>query len=308
MSALWDKLTGKDEHHDQPAPGNMNETHPVVTESTTQAVPLKPKDEDHAFSFSKLKEVLGGTSPGKTQQPDLPPPHPTTHTEHNQPTTQPKDKRDWHEKFKDLLDQGASNKQEAEEQRLRLERAAAEADVAAREAEEKASVKGKFKGLFKSDEEEAAEHQRLVEEAIAKRRAAADAKRKEDSFREKIKDVFDDDDEEKERERRRLEEEAKRNHSFGAHIRNIFGHDEPPKEPEKKDWKDKLNELAGGGAKAEAKEGKLDKAIDFYQEHVLHKGSQDHESAIEQAKDAQIAHAIRHGLGLKDKDDKDHKH
>jgi hypothetical protein len=96
MSAIWDKITGKDDHHDQPAPGNMNETHPVVTESTTQAVP--PKTEDHAFSFSKLKDALVGTSPGKGKQPDLPPQVPVTHTEHPQPSEPQKDKRDWHEK------------------------------------------------------------------------------------------------------------------------------------------------------------------------------------------------------------------
>jgi hypothetical protein len=74
---------------------------------------------------------------------------------------------------------------------------------------------------------------------------------------------------EKEKERLRLLEEAKQNQSFGARIRNIFDHHPtPPPAPEKhhlfsrtppppepKDWKDKLNELTGGGSKAEAKEG-----------------------------------------------------
>ena len=57
--------------------------------------------------------------------------------------------------------------------------------------------------------------------------------------------------------------------------------------------------MAGGGSKGEAKEGgwqsfantvifltsnigHLDKAIDFYQEHVLHDGDQKRESALEQ--------------------------
>lgn len=56
-----------------------------------------------------------------------------------------------------------------------------------------------------------------------------------------------------------------------------------------------VNGALGGGAKGEAKEDKLDKAVDMFQEHVLKAGSQSNESAIEQAKDKQIADAIRSG-------------
>ncbi|KAI0761340.1 hypothetical protein BD413DRAFT_486075 [Trametes elegans] len=56
---------------------------------------------------------------------------------------------------------------------------------------------------------------------------------------------------------------------------------------------DKMNELAGGGAKSEAKEDKLDKAIDWVQEHVLSQGQQSNESAAEQFKDEQISDFIR---------------
>ena len=38
-------------------------------------------------------------------------------------------------------------------------------------------------------------------------------------------------------------------------------------------------------------------AIDFFQEHVLKQGNQSNESALEQAKDSQIAGAIRHAVG-----------
>ncbi|KAH9476389.1 hypothetical protein JR316_0011964 [Psilocybe cubensis] len=51
-----------------------------------------------------------------------------------------------------------------------------------------------------------------------------------------------------------------------------------------------LNNALGGGAQGEKKE-----AIDLVQEHVLKAGDQSNESAIEQAKDAQIASAIRTG-------------
>ncbi|CAG7854873.1 SubName: Full=Uncharacterized protein {ECO:0000313/EMBL:CCA77729.1} [Serendipita indica DSM 11827] len=326
MEGIWNKITGKDDHHEQQNPpqtvaqghtqpqahGNINELRPVATEASTQKV---NKEED-SFSFSKIKEALGGRSPGKQAPAPLPAVgvQPTL----NAPPNERKESDDWRDKFKDLLDRGATNKREAEEERLRLEREAVEKEISAKEAEEKATVKGKLKDLFTSDAKEAAEHQRLVDEAIQKRREAEEAKRREESFRHKIKDVFDGDDEEKERERQRLAEEAKRNQSFGARVRNIFK-DEPepapvkkhpwsrtPSPPPKKDWKDKINELAGGGAKAEAKEDHLDKTIDWVQDHVLGKGDQHNESAVEQAKDKQIADAIRHVTGMKKDDDKRH--
>ncbi|KAH8110129.1 hypothetical protein DFH11DRAFT_808622 [Phellopilus nigrolimitatus] len=54
-----------------------------------------------------------------------------------------------------------------------------------------------------------------------------------------------------------------------------------------------LNNMMGGGAKGEANEDALDKAVDWVQEHVLHQGPQDNESAVEQAKDKAIAESIR---------------
>ncbi|KAJ3505228.1 hypothetical protein NLJ89_g7530 [Agrocybe chaxingu] len=57
-----------------------------------------------------------------------------------------------------------------------------------------------------------------------------------------------------------------------------------------------LNNALGGGAKGEKKEDVLDKAVDAFQEHVLKAGAQNNESAVEQAKDEQIANAIRTGF------------
>lgn len=103
------------------------------------------------------------------------------------------------------------------------------------------------------------------------------------------------------------------------------------KEEEKKTplekMKDRIEEGMGGGQKAERNEDLLDKskfsttevnpifvglclctknlptAIDGFQEHVLRKGDQSDESAIEQLKDEQIAAAIRNQLHLKKKED-----
>ncbi|KAF8172088.1 hypothetical protein BJ912DRAFT_1047345 [Pholiota molesta] len=63
--------------------------------------------------------------------------------------------------------------------------------------------------------------------------------------------------------------------------------------------RDKINSAFGGGAKGEANEDTLDKAIDLFQEHVLKQGPQNNESAIEQAKDEKIASTIKNVLGHK---------
>ncbi|KAL1948329.1 hypothetical protein VTO73DRAFT_12404 [Trametes versicolor] len=56
---------------------------------------------------------------------------------------------------------------------------------------------------------------------------------------------------------------------------------------------DKVNAMAGGGASSETKEDKLDKSIDWVQEHVLGQGKQDNESATEQFKDEQMSDFLR---------------
>ncbi|KAI0078050.1 hypothetical protein K474DRAFT_1660894 [Panus rudis PR-1116 ss-1] len=55
----------------------------------------------------------------------------------------------------------------------------------------------------------------------------------------------------------------------------------------------RMNEMAGGGQAGEAREDKLDKGIDWVQEHVLGQGPQNNESATEQFKDEQISDFIR---------------
>jgi hypothetical protein len=56
---------------------------------------------------------------------------------------------------------------------------------------------------------------------------------------------------------------------------------------------DKLNGMAGGGAKGEQNEDALDKGIDYVQEHVLGQGQQNNETAAEQAKDEAISDYLR---------------
>ncbi|EEU47041.1 uncharacterized protein NECHADRAFT_78063 [Fusarium vanettenii 77-13-4] len=56
---------------------------------------------------------------------------------------------------------------------------------------------------------------------------------------------------------------------------------------------DKINGMAGGGAKGEKNEDGLDKAVDYMQEKFLGQGDQSNESAAEQAKDEAISDFIR---------------
>jgi len=71
----------------------------------------------------------------------------------------------------------------------------------------------------------------------------------------------------------------------------LDGHKTEPAKPQ--GLGDKINHMLGGGAAGEQKEDYLDKAVDLFQEHVLHEGKQNNESAIEQAKDKAIANTIR---------------
>ncbi|KAF8636748.1 hypothetical protein AX16_010952 [Volvariella volvacea WC 439] len=80
------------------------------------------------------------------------------------------------------------------------------------------------------------------------------------------------------------------------------GKDQPQSQAEKKaegsggGFMNQLNSAVGGGKSSEAKEDPLDKGVDWVQEHILKEGSQDNESAFEQAKDEQISDAIRRGF------------
>jgi len=90
---------------------------------------------------------------------------------------------------------------------------------------------------------------------------------------------------------------AERQEDVGDKVLDVLAGDKGKKQKEKqaqKNWfASKVNEMAGGGQAGELEEDKLDKAVDLFQQHILGQGSQSDESAIEQLKDEQIAHAIR---------------
>ncbi|KAI0786923.1 hypothetical protein C8Q75DRAFT_252991 [Abortiporus biennis] len=91
------------------------------------------------------------------------------------------------------------------------------------------------------------------------------------------------------------ESQERKDEGWREKLRALAG---TPNKEEKKQvergWlKEKLNEMAGGGAKSELDEDKLDKTVDFVQQYILHEGDQSNESALEQMKDEQISDAIR---------------
>lgn len=179
-----------------------------------------------------------------------------------------------------------------------------------------------FDKLTGKDEREkkAVELDRKEAEIRAELEKVKHEKKENQDLLERIKDHLDGDDN---------EEQKKKEHEKPSFFDKITGKAEKEEEErrrreeeEKNAFKkmgNRINESLGGGHKGEEKEDFLDKskqrhgmlsveclltsitAIDGFQEHVLRKGDQSHESAFEQAKDAQIAAAIRSQLHLKDK-------
>ncbi|KAG8930770.1 hypothetical protein FRC02_003694 [Tulasnella sp. 418] len=135
-------------------------------------------------------------------------------------------------------------------------------------------------------------------EDIRRKEAALQAEKKHDNIFEKFKDKVDG---ESEQERQlRLEKErleAEQRGTVGWQVKDFLGKNEPATSSGGGfSLKNKLNEAAGGGAKGEANEDQLDKAIDMFQQHVLKQGDQHNESAIEQKKDEAIAAGIKSAL------------
>ncbi|KAF8594801.1 hypothetical protein BDV93DRAFT_501730 [Ceratobasidium sp. AG-I] len=192
----------------------------------------------------------------------------------------------WRSKINSLLDDDNSIKEEIK--KLEAELAELKADEADDTWTEKISAR--FDGSREARTAKITELEAKL--ADAKKREAE----KQEGWKGKLQDVFDgEDDEGKER----LKAEVNKNASWKDKLGDqFFG---APKEEVKEEGfslSGKLNELAGGGHKSEAKEDKLDKLVDLYQEHVMKAGPQNNESAVEQAKDEQISDAIRRGFKM----------
>ncbi|KAK8244009.1 hypothetical protein HDK90DRAFT_142668 [Phyllosticta capitalensis] len=164
----------------------------------------------------------------------------------------------------------------------------------------------KFSNNDKEEAEKRAEEHRHQEELDASRvHPAAEHERKSsNSFLDKLTGR-EEQHESPEVENKKYHEEAEHEkHNFLDRITGKAAREEEERrrreeeERNKSTWDkmgDKFNEKLGGGRKAEQEEDKLDKGIDFVQEHILKQGPQDDESAFEQRKDKMIADAIRSG-------------
>lgn len=92
--SFWDKITGNDGPRQSAEAHQSYETaNPVATESSARINPQR--EEDHAFSFTKIKEALTGHSP-TPKTPDLPPQVTVTETE----VPAKRDRDEWHEKVR----------------------------------------------------------------------------------------------------------------------------------------------------------------------------------------------------------------
>ncbi|CAN8103265.1 unnamed protein product [Discula destructiva] len=187
----------------------------------------------------------------------------------------------------------------------------AEVDLIAKEKEEN---QGFFHKLHDAFDKEAA--QAKVEALEAKETAlkaelkeVEREKKEEEGLLERLKDHLDGDDEETEGKPPKSGE----GHGVSGFLDKITGKAEEEerrrKEEESKGTlekiQDRINEGMGGGRKAEEKEDLLDKTIDGFQEHILRKGDQDDESAVEQLKDEKIAGLLRKQLHLKESEEKE---
>jgi len=217
-------------------------------------------------------------------------------------------KSGWSDKFKDVLD-GDDEEQKKRDELLRLETEKKKAEAREKIGEERGFT-GKMQDLLDHGEarkkQEEAEFARIDAEA-------KDERDKEMGFRGKILDVLDGPDAQvagskpaseyglKDRVRELWGGEAKQNaeqqEDVGDKVLDVLAGGKGKKQKEKeaqKNWfSNKVNEMAGGGQAGELNEGKLDKAVDLFQQHILKQGDQSDESAIEQLKDDQIANAIR---------------
>ncbi|KAK7682857.1 hypothetical protein QCA50_014243 [Cerrena zonata] len=242
-------------------------------------------------------------------------------------------KEGWSDKLRDALgDSEAKKKREEEENRLRIEKEREEAKAKV-EAERSwtGKIHDHIDGGKHKKELEEAEFQRLetqaqiekkkeeglhghigsalgefkdkVDQLTHEPREKADKKEEveQEGLHEKIKELWNKapkDEKVTQDEHHHVWKQTKEEEKSAGwrdQLRGLTG--QTQKEEKKKverGWlKEKFNEMAGGGEASEASEDKLDKTLDFIQEHILHQGDQSNESALEQLKDEQISDAIR---------------
>jgi len=215
-------------------------------------------------------------------------------------------KEGWSERIKDVLD-GDDEKRRQQEEELRLKTEKQKAEAKESIERERSGLGAKMHDLLDHGEEK----RRLEEAEFARIDAqAAEEKEKILGVRGKLLDVIDGGPTPQGYKQAGLGDKIKelwgqqaaqgevvREEGFTGKLRNVLqGNeaDDKKKRENQRGWlSERMNEMAGGGKKAELDEDGLDKAIDFFQNHVWNEGAQDDESAIEQLKDEQIATGIK---------------
>jgi len=176
-----------------------------------------------------------------------------------------KEERGFTGKVQDLLDHGESRKKEEQAEFARIEA------VAKAERDKQLGIRGKILDIFDGPDH----------------RLSGSKPASEDGLKQRVGELWGSG----------AKQNAGRQEDVGDKILDVLaggkGNEHKQKQAQKNWFASKVNEMAGGGQAGELKEDKLDKAIDLFQQHILKQGDQSNESAIEQLKDEQIAHAIR---------------
>jgi hypothetical protein len=257
-------------------------------------------------NLHKLKDALGGDDArppagGSNGQPEV-------RSETHKRVEEGREKEGWSERIKDVLD-GDDEKRRQEEEELKLKTERQKAEAKEKIERERSGLGEKMHDLLDHGEEkrrleevefaridaQAAEESakilgvrgKLLDVIDGKPNPQTPQEQKESGLKDKIKELWGQQD----------EKEVVKEEGLMGKVRDVLQSDEAKDKKKKENqrgwFSEKMNEMAGGGKKAELDEDGLDKAIDFFQHHMLKKGDQDDESAIEQLKDEQIATGIK---------------
>ncbi|TFK48773.1 hypothetical protein OE88DRAFT_1663924 [Heliocybe sulcata] len=321
LKELKEALVG-DDHKEEPVPAGQSKSQDEVRAEINQEEHEMKKAQEKEGWSDKIKGVLdGGEAKRKREEEEE---RLRIEKEHAQAKENVETERGITGKLQDAFDGGKHRKEmeEAEFQRLEAEAKAAQREHglvnhikdalgSPDELEAKTmEINQKHREKAKQEEEESGHHLTdKIQDTLQRLSPKPTPPPEPEHFSDKVKNLWEQATPgEKDRQEIHAKEREETEEGFKAKLHSKFHGQEPP--AKNRGWlAEKLNEMAGGGAKSEADEDKLDKIIDFYQEHILKQGDQHNESAIEQLKDEQISDGLRraynavtgHELPVKDK-------
>ncbi|KAH8102026.1 hypothetical protein BXZ70DRAFT_1006653 [Cristinia sonorae] len=301
---LKDALQGSSDDHDKaPVPAGERKGQDQVRDEIYKEEKREEGIQKKEGWSERLKDVLdGGEAREARHKREAEEEQLRIEKEKEEARVKVETERGWGGKLHDALDGGKHRKELEEAEFQRLEQAAQEekkkhdslgeklrdalddsTDELTRKVKDISGSSGAR--VRKAEEHEQADQEHLTDKIRQLWRDAPDEERKEQKEHVKV------------RERDGKEPAGGKGGDAGwrdqLHALAGGSHKEEKKQVERSWLKEKLNNMAGGGAAGEKNEDKLDKTIDFIQEHILKQGDQSNESALENMKDEQISDAIR---------------